>query len=232
MTDMEVPAAEAGIEVASEKMIPQSHVDAIVKREKSGVAEKLRREFEQQMQQMQQQSAPAAQNMGGMAQVDEKALEQKVYDRIVQQAQQQQEEAQQQEHKQAMENIANQYFLKMGKGPELFDDFKEIMADFEPASFPQVVFLAAEMENTPAVMYELSKNPNKLAMIDAMAQKSPAKARAMLKSLEASIAENQRAQAENVQANAPLSRLKSSTVGVDTGKMTLRDLKNAPFLRG
>jgi hypothetical protein len=53
-----------------------------------------------------------------------------------------------------------------------------------------------------------------------------------MKKLSESISKNEEAKAENVSPNAPLSRLKSSNVGADTGKMSLKDYKNADWLKG
>jgi hypothetical protein len=120
----------------------------------------------------------------------------------------------------------------MGQGKDRYSDFDEVMTDFEPTAFPQVALLAAHLENTPDVMYELAKNPNKLVQINTLAERSPKMAERMLKELSDSIIKNQEAVENTVLPKAPLSRLKSSTtVGADTGKMTVRDFKNQDWLK-
>jgi hypothetical protein len=221
--------------VEAEKLLSADHVNKIVQREKALVADKVRREMEAQhqaqLQQMQAQNQAPPQANGGSEQNSDE-IEARIYQRIMDEATKQQQEQEQQQHKQAMEQTASQYFLKMGKGHELFDDFKETMASFNPASFPQVVFLAAELENTPELMYEMAKNPHKLATIDYLAQRDPLAAKAELAKLANSIEANKKAKDENIQTNPPLSRIKSSSVGGDNGKMTVRDLKSLPSLRG
>ncbi len=217
-----------------EKLLSADHVNKIVQREKAAAADKVRKEMEvahqAELARMSSQQPP--QSLGGIPQQSTEEIESRIYNRIMEEAQKAQDEQEQQQHKQAMEQTASQYFLKMGKGAELFDDFKETMSAFNPASFPQVVFLAAELENTPELMYEMAKNPHKLATIDYLAQRDPMAAKAELMKLSNSIEANKKAKAENVSAQPPLSRLKSSTVGADTGSMSMRDLKASPHLRG
>jgi hypothetical protein len=106
------------------------------------------------------------------------------------------------------------------------------MGDFVPQAFPQLVYLAAQEENTPAIMYELAKNPMKLASLQTLAQTHPALAEKEMKKLALSISQNQQAVQGNVAAQPPLSRLKSSqNNGVDSGKMSVADFKNASWLR-
>ena len=197
------------------------------------------------------EAAIQAQAMGGMSPTDDSQMQvqpqnagmsptgmnpEDVKNQIMAQIRQEQEQQYQAqmeaEHKAAMEQVAQNYFLKVGKGAELFDDFNEVMKDFQPANFANTVFLASEVDNTPEVMYELRKNPHKLAQIDMMARTDPNMAREMMQSLSKSIAENKQAMQSNPEVKEPLSRLKSSTVGADTGVKTLRDLKNSPLLRG
>jgi hypothetical protein len=62
---------------------------------------------------------------------------------------------------------------------------------------------------------------------------SPKMAKKEMEKLSQSIVKNQQAVQGNVSPREPLPRLKSSSsVGADTGEMTLRDYKNADWLRG
>ncbi len=233
---------EAPAESASEKMLPESRVNELIRKAKFATEQKVRQEME---------AAIQAQTMGGMAPGDDSQpqspppgmspqsqmmntdeVKSQIMAQIRQEQEQQYQAQMEAEHKAAMEQVAQNYFLKVGKGAELFDDFNEVMKDFQPANFANTVFLASEVDNTPEVMYELRKNPHKLAQIDMMARTDPNMAREMMQSLSKSIAENKQAMQSNPEVKEPLSRLKSSTVGADTGVKTLRDLKNSPLLRG
>jgi hypothetical protein len=57
-------------------------------------------------------------------------------------------------------------------------------------------------------------------------------AKKQLERLAKSINANLDAKQNNVNAPPPLSQVKTSSVGVDSNKMTLKDLKNAKWLRG
>ena len=172
-------------------------------------------------------------SMGGMAGVDVEKMKRDIYDQIMNEARGAQEKEQQEQHKAAMREVASTYHQKMSAGKDLHADFDEIMGDFDASAFPKLVFLASQLDNAPSVMYELSKNPMKLASIDSLAEKSPAQAMKALKSLGASIQQNQAAVTQNQQANAPLSRMKSSVnAGADSGEASVASFKKMPYLRG
>lgn len=224
-----------------EKTLTQSQVNDIVKREKAQVAERVRREMEAQMAQMQPQ------NMGGIPQnVDVDAIKRDVMNHLIEEAKKIDEaeakkaqDAQAAQEREEAQRKANDFYLRFNKGAEKFSDFEEVMQDFEPQAFPQVAFLAAETGSdgqpfdTAAIMYELAKNPLKLTHINELSRTAPKLAYKEVEKLNQSILKNQQAIQANVSPREPLSRLKSSSsVGADTGQMTLRDLKNQPWLRG
>ncbi len=223
------PVADVPAEAPAQKMLTVEQVNEIVKREKAAAADRVRQEMQaQMMQQTPPVAAPEGNSPGNMDQIY-----QEVYGRLAKQVEEHQaEQARLAQETQAQE-LANKYYVSMGKGKELFNDFDEIMSDFEPAAFPKTVMLAAQFEGlTPQIMYELAKNPQKLADIDTLASRSPAMAKKMLQGLADSIKNNEAAKQEHVSAPAPLNRLKSSMAGADTGAMTLRDLKKNKNLRG
>jgi hypothetical protein len=221
----QAPASEG------EKTLTQSQVNEIVKREKANTAERVRREMEA----LREQEASRAPQNG----LDPAALEEKIIQRLVEMDKKAQEEdrkreqeAQDAERRQQVEKVASEFWLKMKSGKDQYSDFDEVMTDFDASAFPQLAFLAAGMEQTAGIMYELSKNPSKLAQLNLLAERSPKLAEREMKKLSESISKNEEAKAENVSPNAPLSRLKSSNVGADTGKMSLKDYKNADWLKG
>ena len=233
MNDVLTPAQDVS-EQPQERMLTQTQVDDIVKREKARAADSVRQKMEAQhreeierLQMESKGSTPSA-----APEFDTAEIEKRVYDKFMDDLQKHRDEAERERLENELKSKADQYHLKMGKGSELFDDFNETMADFNAADFPNTVFLATEMENTPDIMRELVKYPEKLQQIDSMAKSSPALARKMLARISESIKSNAEAKATNVSAPPPLSRLKSSTVGADSGPMTLKDLKAQPWLRG
>ncbi len=216
-----------------ERSLTQEHVNEIVKREKAAAADKVRREMEAlHRQEIEQLKSSAPTSMGGIPQEDLGAMEERLLKRMAEEQERKQNEILRAENEQLLRNAADMYHLKVAKGKDKFSDFEEVMRDFDPSAFPQVALESADFDNTDEIMYELSKNPGKLMQLTGLFEKSPLLGRRELTKLSQSIAQNQEAKENNVSTNAPLSRLKSSTVGEDSGQVTLKDLKNADWLRG
>jgi hypothetical protein len=211
----------------AEKLFTQDHVRNIVAKEVSIAAQKARREVEEQYQsQAQNQSnQQQASQMGGMSQPNMDDMYQQFQARL-------QEEAAKKAYEDQIRRVADTYVNKMATGAELFEDFNDVMGEFDPARFPSVVYLVSEMENVPQIMYELANNPMKLASINSLAQTDERQAKKALQMLSKSIAHNENAKEEYVSTNAPLSKLKPSNVSADKGLSTLEDFKNASWLRG
>ncbi len=220
---------QAPQEVVQEKTLTQSQVNAIVQREKERAAEKARREaeevYKQQLAQAGQQVSQSQRS--GASEVDADTIYQQVQQRFMQEMQQRQQEAE-------MQNVANKYLQQMQGGKDAYPDFHEVTADFDPTEFPQLVYLVAGLDNAADVIYDLSKNPAKLATMDLLASRAPKKAQAELLKLATSIKDNRQAakDAENQDVNAPLDRLQPTRIGTGNGKMSIADLRNQPWLRG
>ena len=221
-----------------EKMLTASQVNALVQKAKRKGEQKMQEQLDAakaeldllKAQQGQQQEAPQQQQQAPQG-IDPAQLQQLVAQQIAQQ----QEEAQRKQHEaqlhEEVNQVAQQYFGKMDQGRSLYDDFEAVTADFNPAEFPQLVYLANELDNTAAVIYELRKNPAKLASIEAMVNKSPGIAKSMLSDLSQSIKRNEDAKRNLQEPQDPLNRMKPSTVGTDNGEKNVRDFKGASFLR-
>jgi hypothetical protein len=80
-------------------------------------------------------------------------------------------------------------------------------------------------------MYELGRNPGKVASLTTLAYINPQLAKLEMKKLADSIKTNEQAsEAPNV--NEPLSQVKPSTVGKDNGSNTVSDLRRKSWARG
>lgn len=235
---MEQDVVETTGNVASEvepKLLTQEHVNALVAKRTAAIAEKVKREME--LAHKAEIAALQSQQQTSSGSVEPTMPNDEIYQKIVERLRadaQKNQEAQAEEAKMAQLNqMADNYFAKMQSTDAMPDDFNEVISDFDVSSFPAVAFLAQEMDNTPAIMYDLAKNPLKLAGINSLAQSAPNEARKALKKLSDSIAQNQQAEAEHVETQPPLSRLNpSKKAGADIGKMGLQDFKNADWLRG
>jgi 16S rRNA C967 or C1407 C5-methylase (RsmB/RsmF family) len=164
--------------------------------------------------------------MGGMAlPVDENAIAEKVMASLTERFQQANEAKAQEELQREATRIADEYKSKMASGKEVYEDFEDVMADFNPQAFPNLVYLANTLDNTREVMYEIIKNPSKWATVAVLSERDPNAAKTMLNRISASIKANEQAKAAEREVQPPLNRLSSSTAGQDSGKLTLQDMK-------
>jgi hypothetical protein len=234
-------------ESTPEKMLPASRVNDLVKKAKRQGERKMQEQLDaakQQIEQLQAQQQVQQQANGQPQQSPQQAPQgqapgvdmQQIQQQVMQMLQQKQQEDAQKRHDEQLEQevnqVAQQYFGKMAQGKDMFEDFEAMTADFNPAEFPQLVFLANQMDNTPAIIYELRKNPGKLADLAVLVEKSPSMARSELTKLSESIKRNDAAKSGLQEAQDPLNRLKPSPLGTDKGPKTVRDYKNSPNLRG
>ncbi len=217
-----------------EKLLPQSQVNKIVQHEKARAAAAARQEVEekyqrelaslqtQQSQQTHQQAAPTVNNN-----VDMDAVYKQVREKLGAEIEQQQREAQ-------ASHTVNAYFSKMAQGKETYADFEEVTKDFDPAAFPQLASLSAQLDNSADIFYELAANPSKLVTLDTLATRNPRQAQAELLKLSKSIASNKEAkdQASSRYTPAPLARLQPSKVSGSNGKLGIRDLRSQGYLKG
>jgi hypothetical protein len=217
----------------SEKMLSQSEVNALIAREKQAAAARARqdveREYQQRAEQANMQPQTQEQPRGAMqapteAQTD--AVYQQVQERF-------NREMQERQFQTEMNNLADAYHAKMETGRKAYDDFDEVTKDFDPGAFPQLLWLVSGLENAGDIIYDLSKNPNKLVTLDSLAQRSPRLAQAELAKLSQSISQNYiaRQEAEQNPTLAPLNPLQPSRVSGSNGKMTVDDLRKQPWLR-
>ena len=237
---------ENTVKAPPEKMLPASQVNELVKKAKRKGEQKMQEQLDaarQQIEQLQAQQAQSQQS-GQQQQAPQQAPQgqaqgidmQQIQQQVMQMMQQKQEEDAKKRDTEMLEQevnqVAQQYFGKMAQGKDMFEDFEAITADFNPAEFPQLVFLANQMDNTPAIIYELRKNPGKLADLAVLIEKSPSMARNELAKLSDSIKRNDEAKRNLQEPQDPLNRLKPSTAGTDKGAKNVRDFKSASYLKG
>lgn len=222
-----------------EKMLTASQVNELVKRAKRKGEQKMQEQLQAAQQEIEQLKAQAQQPTPVEAQqqqqqqsaVDVQAIQEQVLKGIQQKMQEEAQRREQEQLEKEVNEVAQQFFGKMAQGKEAFEDFEAVTANFDPAAFPQIVFLATQSDNTAQIIYELQKNPAKLAQLAVWAEKSPQMLQSEMAKLSQSIKVNEEAKRTATQAQDPLSRLKPSPVGTDSGLKTVRDFKSAPFLK-
>ena len=215
-------------ENVQQNMLTQEQVNKIVAREKSKAAESGRREAEEKYQRdLESLNAQRQRNADVPRDVDANAIYQQVQERF-------NKEMEERKLKDQMTQVANNYLSNVAQGKKNYDDFDDVTKDFDPTAFPQLTFLLSGIANAGDVLYDLSKNPLKLAGIDRLAEKNPNLAQSELRKLSKSISDNQLAQqeAQGQNVSEPLDRLQPSRVSGSNGKMTISDLRNQDWLRG
>lgn len=176
--------------------------------------------------------------MGGMPpqqqapQFDVEALKKQITDSMRQEIHTQQQQQEQDAMDAEMKRVAAQYHSKMAGGKELYEDFDKVMGDFDPTTFPNLVYLATNADNTAEIIYDIAQNPNKYVNLGVLAERNPAAAAKEIAKLSQSIKANQQAKAQEKSVNAPLSRMQPSPTGQDSGSQEIADFKRNPRYRG
>lgn len=224
--DVATPPAESSDELTPEEMLPKSRVEELVKKAKLKGRDGMQAELdairaENEALKKQQGS------MGGMAvPVDAEAIRQQVMADLKAEFQQHSEARAAADLDNEAKRIAGEYHAKMKTGRDKYEDFDEIMADFNPQAFPNLVYLANQLDNTPDVMRELMQNPQKWSTVAVLSERDPEAAQKYLGRISQSIKTNELAKAQEKDVAPPLSRLSSSTTGQDTGKpSSMADMK-------
>ena len=231
-TNVVAPEANEAEEAPPEKMLSVSQVNELVKKAKRKGEQKMQEQLEaaqQQIQQLQAQQGQQGQQQQGF---NPEQMQAQVMAMMQKQMQENEAQRQKEQLEKEVSEVAQQYFSKVSQGKHKYDDFDSITADFDPAAFPQLVYLATQTDNTADIIYELQKNPAKLAQLSVLVDKSPAMARNEINKLSASIRTNEEAKNNVQEAQEPLNRLKSSPTGADNGTKNVRDYKQASYLRG
>jgi hypothetical protein len=208
--------------------LSQDQVNKIVAREKQNAAERARRETEERYQAELSalRQAQEQRNSSVSREVDSDAIKQQVLEQL-------KSEFEERNQRQQMEQVATNYLSNVAKAEAGYGDFKEVTQNFDPTAFPQLTFLLSGMPDAGDVLYELSKNPEKLVVLDNLSQRSPRFAQAELLKLSKSIKDNKEAlaQAQNQSVAQPLDRLNPSRISGTNGKMTISDLRSQPWMR-
>lgn len=214
-------SAPAPISQPTEKMLPQSKVDEIVKTAKLDAAHKARQEAmeEYQRQQQSQQS-----NSSSVTDPDyfRKIAQEEAKNFLNNVVQQHQQQLYQQEG----QRMAGEFESRIKAANEQYPDLWKKVESLGVANFAPVIAGALEHENTADIINDLLvENPLKLAGVLTLYEKNPALAKNQMQNLASSIKLNQAA--SNVQRpQEPLSQITTSNAGIpDDGKRTVEDYR-------
>ncbi len=219
-----MPEAETQSEPASD-MLDKSTVSKIVERERLKAFAKGKQEALMELQQQQQESAPAPQQaaapqqLGGMQQMSAADIERMIAERAPQLLQ---DHVNQVRNQQTVESFVAKMQAAEAKYPGLEAKLNEI----DYSSMAPLISLANDMENTGDIMKELLDNPMKMGNLLTLQYTQPAMAKRAMAELSNSIKTNQDALAQEKQAQDPMSQLKPSTsAGMDNSAMSVREFQ-------
>lgn len=207
-----------------ERVFRQNEVNEIVKRAKYEAVEGYKRINAEQPQYAQQkygeaQVAPHTNN-GSEAEIRRLAAEeaQRLRDSWVADAQSKYEQ-------EAAQRIVNNYASKIATGKDKYEDFESVTGNLSMQRYPNVVQVLAEVvDNADDVLYELGKNRSKLVQFERDMRDFPEDTIYEMKRFAESIKQNQ--QYKNVKSpSQPMSQLRPSNVGADSGVLTVSDLR-------
>lgn len=134
------------------------------------------------------------------------------------------EDAQRTAHEQEAKRITSDFLTKLEGGKSKYQDYDQVLGDFEFGAIPHVVQMATMLDNTADIMYDLAKNPSKIGNLQQLIQISPKLAYAEMQRLAQSLKDNESAQGVKM-PNQPLSQMKPSNTGTDNGAMTVSDYR-------
>lgn len=217
---MEPPVAPVqGMHDASqEKVLKQSEVNELVGRIKHEAYAKGLKDAQVSAPPVQPQSNTG---MGGMPQLTEEQVRQMIAD-----------ESSRKVQTDAVHKVLTNFATQMGSGKGKYSDFDETVANLGSLkNYPHVIEMAADTGMADDVLYELGKNPSKIATLTTLAYMNPDLAKVEMKKLTDSIKANQEG-SKSPNVNEPLSQIKPSTVGTDNGSNTVRDLRKKAWARG
>jgi hypothetical protein len=222
----EMPIVEQPVQPA---LFNQEQVNKMIGREKMSARDAGRREAEAQYQKelealrgsQQQRNAEVPRDIDANA----------IYQQVQEKWNAEMQERQMKEH---MQVVANKHLQNVEKAKMKYQDFSDVVKNFDASKFPQLTYLVANMEGGDEILYDLSKNPDKIAQLSYTAERDPELAQTILLKLSKSILNNKQAiaEAQEQNVNEPLDRITPSRIAGNNGKMGIRDLRNQPWLRG
>lgn len=216
-----------------ERMVPQSEVDRLVVGVKREAAEKARREAELEFSRHQQGGAHSQQGIGGMPVVDVSKIKEEVLGDLRSELEERQRAIEEDERRRKATEFVATYEGKLAEGRGRYEDFDAVVGQLDPKEFVDVIMLANKTDGTADIMYELARNPDKLARVVAMSQRSEKQAQRMMAEIATSVKQNREAVENHQAASKPLPKLNPSTAGTSTSELkTLNDFKKASWLRG
>lgn len=217
------PQVQPGVE---ERSFRQSEVNEIVKRAKNDAVETYKRITNEQPQYALQKYGEGSQQPPQSGnQVNEETYRRIASEEAKRHLESVQQDALRQNQDEMAKRTVQTFFAKTHKGKEKYQDFDQVTGDVDLGRFPNVVRLLADfVDNSEDMFYELGKDRIKMANLEHLANLSPNDAIVQARRLSQSIKDNQ-ASAKVRFPNEPLSQMRPSHTGTDSGAKSVGDYR-------
>lgn len=218
VSQMEQVQATAPVTSESEKILKQSEVNELIGKVKHTERQKGYEEgYQKALSSLgNMQDAPKPQAAPNIEELVKAQIDKMKSEDMAQQA-----EMQRQQH---WNGVLTQLKPKVDDAAKKYNDYDTVTSNIDFIKHaPEVLAFANTVDNAGDVLYDLAKNPLKLAQIQAA--RSPEIAVAAIKQISDSIKMNEQAQSSNSRAREPLSQIRPSPVGTGQGQMSIRDFK-------
>jgi len=221
------PAPSAPVATPEERSFRQSEVNEIVKKAKYGAVEDYKRLSAEQPNYAQQKYGSdnvdrRDQHINtGTPNLDENHYRKIAAEEAQRLRDQWMTEARSKSEAEQAQRIVQNFWNKISPGKEKYEDFEKVTGDIEYARFPNVVQLLADhIDNSHDVLYEMGKDRIKMAQLEQLALMSPRDAISHAQRLSQSLKDNDAA-GKIRSPNEPLSQVRPSNTGTDTGVFKL-----------
>ncbi len=231
MPEANVPEAQP------EGMLPVSRVNELVGHARLDGKRVGRQEALKELQANQagQQSAPAQQSMpsqGGMSQMSPDQINDMIEKRLAHER----EMINRQHHENHAQQVMNDFGNKLKEGSAKYPNFQEAINSIWPPdqknNLPELILMLNQTPNAADVLMDLYNNPAKIGTLKSNWDAAPHLGHMAMQALSKSVMSNQAADKNYSSAKEPLSQLKSSAIGTDSGPLSVRDLRKLPTFKG
>lgn len=223
------PNQQSDADIAAEKLLPQSEVNKLVGGAKNNAYQKGYQQAVAELQATQPPtgtpSAPVQSNptdLAGVKQIGAEDLSKAVQEEIQRLEQSRQEETQRAQQEAYAKQVITELTNKVNDAKTRYPDFDEVTSKIDFTTMPEVLELANVADNSGDVLYDLAKNPSKIATLRGL---PPQVAVAELQRLSDSIKSNQSAAGSGNSPKEPLNHIQPSSVGRDNGTLGVKDYK-------
>lgn len=214
-----------------ERTFKQSEVNDIVQRAKHDVEARYKRMQQEQPQYLQQKYGDTSNQT-----INQPVNNDDHYRRIAAEEAQRlrddwMREATERTQAESAQRTVQNFWTKIAPGKEKYQDFESVTGDIDLQRFPNVIQLLGDyVENSHDVLYALGQDRTKMANLEQLALLSPKDAIVAAKRLAQSIKDNEDATKVR-QPREPLSQMRPSNTGTDSGVKAVKDYRRDPRFR-